>query len=56
MYTLCTLFTMQMKAGNLIVLGVSKGEMDIAVLISCIPPFFVHIKLHYYCQIFGFVR
>ena len=55
MYTLYTLFTMQMKAGNLIVLGMSKGEMDI-VLISCIPPFFVHIKLHYYCQIFDFVR
>jgi len=30
--------------------------MDTAVLISCNPPFFVHIKLYYYLQIFGFVR
>jgi len=30
--------------------------MDTAVLISCNPPFFVHIKLHYYRKIFGFVR
>ena len=30
--------------------------MDTAVLISCNPPFFVRIKLHYYRQIFGFVR
>jgi len=30
--------------------------MDTAMLISCNPPFFVHIKLHYSLQIFGFVR